>query len=113
MGSFVRAFGRALPVRRSTDVRRVRWVDGGVSVEHRWRIRGNTGGVSVETNVGTLDAQASLITVPTGVLETGEFHFDPPLPDWKLDAIDRVPMGLLNKIALQFDRDIFETEADT
>ncbi len=81
--------------------------------KHRWRIRGNTGGVSVETNVGTLDAQASLITVPTGVLETGEFHFDPPLPDWKLDAIDRVPMGLLNKIALQFDRDIFETEADT
>ena len=62
------------------------WNTGGVSVEHRWRIRGNTGGVSVETNVGTLDAQASLITVPT---------------------------GLLNKIALQFDRDIFETEADT
>ena len=33
MGNFVRAFGRALPVRLSTEVRRVRWVAGGVSVE--------------------------------------------------------------------------------
>ena len=98
MGSFVGAFGRALPVRLSTEARKIRW--GGR-------------GVSVETSVGTLDAQAAVITVSTGVLGSGALRFDPPLPAWKREAIDHLPMGLLNKIALQFDRDIFESEPGT
>jgi len=40
------------------------------------------------------------VTVSIGVLQSGMIEFDPPLPQWKQDAIDALPMGLLNKIAL-------------
>jgi len=36
----------------------------------------------------------------------GKLGFHPPLPQWKLDAIAALPMGLLNKIVMQFKSDI-------
>lgn len=41
-----------------------------------------------------------LITVPLGVLKSREIIFNPQLPQWKLDAIDRLGYGLLEKIIL-------------
>ena len=64
--------------------------------------------VIIETNKGLFKARTLLVTVSTGILQSGVIKFDPPLPQWKLDAIDALPMGLLNKIALKFDRDIFK-----
>ncbi len=57
----------------------------------------------VETPGGTIRAKACICTVSTGVLQTGIIDFTTPLPVWKQEAIDDVPMGLLVKIALQFD----------
>ena len=87
-GAVVERLGAGLPVRLNTPATRVRW--GG-------------GGVSVETPSGTIDAKACILTVSTGVLGSGAIDFEPALPAWKQQAIDDVPMGLLAKVALQFD----------
>ena len=98
LGSVVAKYGRNVPVQLSMPATRVRW--------------GNRG-VSVETPAGTLAAKAVLVTVSTGVLASGRLKFDPVLPSWKRDAIDGVPMGLLNKITLQYRSNVFEAEAGT
>jgi len=92
MGSLLALIGRTLPVALSTPVERIDW--GG-------------SGVAVTTPAGTLKARAAILTVSTGVLGAERIAFDPVLPPEKLQAIDGLPMGLLAKIALQFDGERF------
>lgn len=61
-------------------------------------------GVRVDTCDGTLAAQAVIVTVSTGVLNAGSIQFTPDLPVATQEAIGNLPMGLLNKVALQFDK---------
>lgn len=61
----------------------------------------------METEEGLVEGDAALVTLPLGVLKSGEVVFDPPLDPEKLEAIDRVGYGkeaVLNKVALRFDR---------
>ncbi len=60
--------------------------------------------IRVETSEGTLHADRVVVTVPLGVLKANRIAFDPALPDEKLAAIDRIGMGLLNGIALRFEK---------
>lgn len=41
---------------------------------------------------------AVIITVPLGVLKAQSITFDPPLPEWKQQAISNLGFGLLNKV---------------
>lgn len=52
----------------------------------------------------TYRAQAVLVTVPLGVLKENVIQFDPPLPEDKRSAIERVGFGNLNKVNLQLRR---------
>lgn len=88
LGAVVARLGAGLPIRLNTPATAVKW--------------GGTG-VSVETPAGTIAAKACLLTVSTGVLASGAIAFDPALPAWKQEAVEDVPMGLLAKVALQFD----------
>ncbi|KAG0725384.1 Peroxisomal N(1)-acetyl-spermine/spermidine oxidase [Chionoecetes opilio] len=46
-----------------------------------------------------------ICTVPLGVLkESGRTLFDPPLPDYKMDSIERLCFGVVNKIYLEYER---------
>ncbi|MEM7446103.1 MAG: FAD-dependent oxidoreductase, partial [Pseudomonadota bacterium] len=49
---------------------------------------------------------AALVTVPLGVLKQGAIAFSPPLPSAKLEAIEKLGMGLLDKVYLRYD-DVF------
>ncbi len=61
-------------------------------------------GVVVTTATGeAIAADRVLVTVPLGVLQAGSIVFDPPLPDSKQHAIDRLGMGVLEKVVLRFD----------
>ncbi|MEM6706497.1 MAG: FAD-dependent oxidoreductase [Acidobacteriota bacterium] len=51
-----------------------------------------------------LRADAVLVTVPLGVLQSGAIAFSPALPSWKQAAVDELRMGLLNKLYLRFPR---------
>ncbi|XP_011094517.1 protein FLOWERING LOCUS D isoform X2 [Sesamum indicum] len=54
-----------------------------------------------------------LCTVPLGVLKNGSIKFIPELPQRKLDAINRLGFGLLNKVALLFPYAFWGTDLDT
>jgi monoamine oxidase len=45
-------------------------------------------------------ADGVIVTVPLGVLKAGAIAFDPELPPWKGDAINRMGFGNLNKVIL-------------
>jgi len=51
------------------------------------------------TDGEVIDADEIIVTVPLGVLKTDTIDFDPPLPNWKTGAIDRMGFGLLNKVS--------------
>lgn len=78
-----------LDLRLGSPVERVRWDDEGVEV--------------------TADGRAerwdrAVVTLPLGVLRAGDVEFDPPLPEAKRDAIERLLPGHINKVVLRFDR---------
>jgi monoamine oxidase len=59
-------------------------------------------GVKVVTDKGEFRANQILVTLPLGVLKKGAVEFSPALPPEKQAAIQRLKMGLLNKIVLKF-----------
>lgn len=71
------------------------------------RIERSNGGVRVSSDRGELRAGAAIVTVSTGVLQAELIRFDPVLPDAKRAALEALPMGTLEKIAMVFDRDHF------
>ncbi len=91
LGALVAAYGADVPVRLNAAVSRISW-GGGKGV----------GAVRVETGQGAIAARAVIVTVSTGVLARGGVAFDPPLPAERLSDISNTPMGVLNKVALQF-----------
>ena len=50
------------------------------------------------TDGEVIEADEVVVTVPLGILKTDSIDFDPPLPSWKLGAIERMGFGLLNKV---------------
>ena len=87
-GALVARLGEGLPVQLRVPAQKIDW---------------SGTGVSVETPAGGLRAKACIVTVSTGVLAAGSIRFDPPLPERKQEAVANLPMGLLAKVALQFD----------
>ncbi|HJT35042.1 MAG TPA: FAD-dependent oxidoreductase [Pirellulales bacterium] len=76
------------------------------------RIEHDSDGVRVESSLGTFSADRVLITLPLGVLKAGLVTFAPALPQGKMAAIERLEMGLLNKVVLQYDERFWPAEAD-
>ena len=57
--------------------------------------------VKVECSNGEVfEADQIVLTTPLGVLKSKSITFQPPLPDWKQDVIERMGFGLLNKVSL-------------
>ncbi|GAB4819993.1 hypothetical protein N2152v2_007039 [Parachlorella kessleri] len=60
-------------------------------------------GVAVHTGGGRVfEAEAVVVTVPLGVLKRGSIAFCPPLPQRKVDTIERLGFGVLNKVIMLF-----------
>lgn len=59
--------------------------------------------VTVVTKDGrAFSGEAVVITLPIAVLQAEVVQFDPPLPAWKLEAINAIGAGHVTKIALTF-----------
>jgi len=61
-------------------------------------------GICAVTGNGLFTANVGIVTLPLGVLKSGAVTFSPPLPRWKTQAIRRLGVGSLNKIALRFSQ---------
>ncbi|VXB06652.1 Putrescine oxidase [Microbacterium sp. 8M] len=72
------------------------------------RVERGADGVRVDTDRGAFTAEQVVVTVPLGVLKAGGIVFDPPLPDDVAGPIDRLGMGIFNKIFLQFPERFWE-----
>jgi monoamine oxidase len=66
------------------------------------QIRHDGAGVTVLTNQGDFEGDYAVVTLPLGVLKAAAVRFEPPLPAAKQGAIDRLGMGVLNKVVLRF-----------
>jgi len=96
LGALVARWGAKVPVKLGTRVVRI----------------DSTGAqVLVVTTNGQLSAKAVIVTVPTGVLATGQMGFAPQLTAARREAIAQLPMALYNKIALSFGRKVIDAPA--
>lgn len=91
-GALVRALGVDVPVTLACPVRRLDW---------------SGKGVRVITDTGELTARAVIVTVSTRVIADGGLGFFPALPPSLQAAFAALPLGVAEKIALSFDRDVF------
>jgi hypothetical protein len=67
----------------------------------------------IECENGTvIEADKIVVTLPLGVLKAGSVEFDPPLPEWKTGAIERMGYGLLNKVVLVFEEAFWDVDND-
>ncbi|CAG8949588.1 hypothetical protein HYFRA_00007821 [Hymenoscyphus fraxineus] len=72
---------------------------------------------SIECEDGEIiEADYIVSSMPLGVLKQQKIAFQPPLPDWKQGAVERIGYGVLNKVVLVYreafwdqSRDIFGT----
>ena len=91
------ALSEGLDIRLNTAVRAVRYSANGVEV---WAAPSR----SPQCNHTVHKADAVLVTLPLGVLKASAppsaVAFNPPLPDWKTQAIQRLGFGNLNKVIL-------------
>ena len=99
------ALSEGLDIKLNTAVRQIRYNQQGVEV--------TTSNARNNTNPVTYKADCVLCTLPLGVLKQSitstasspnTVTFNPPLPDWKKDAVQRLGYGNLNKVVLCFDR---------
>ena len=94
-GALIQRFAADLPVELNTQAIRIDW---------------SGTGVEVETPRGTLRGRSAIVTVSTGVLGAGDIRFDPALPEEKEAAIQHLPLGNHNRIALIFDEELLKAE---
>merc|ERR1719309_1243800 len=106
------ALSEGLDIKLNTAVRQVRYTASGVEV--------TTSNARINTNPVTYKADCVLCTLPLGVLKQSIssatsspiVNFNPPLPDWKKDAITRLGYGNLNKVVLCFDRIFWDNNSN-
>jgi monoamine oxidase len=95
MGAFVEKLGDGLPVCLNSPVTEVDY-------------SGDTVKVSVGDKV--FEGSTALVTVSVGVLKKKRITFKPELPPEKLDAIESLQMGNMQKVIVPLNRDIFPKE---
>ncbi len=84
-----------LDVRLSTPATRVEW---------------SPAGVLVATDDGAFGARHAIVTVPVGVLTSGELLFSPALPDAHAAALSRLTMNRFEKVFLRFPERFWEPD---
>lgn len=83
-----------------------------VRLEQEVRIvKQRNGTVSVLTMGETYEADYGIITLPLGVLKKGKIRFDPGFSHIKNVAIDKLEMGLLNKVVLRYNKVFWPKDA--
>jgi monoamine oxidase len=94
-GTLLAHYAKDVDVRTGTPVTRIRW---------------NARGVQAETRAGEIGARIAIVALPSTVVADGAVIFSPQLPVEVLQAHHDLPLGLLDKVALKFKRNVFPSE---
>lgn len=94
-GALLAHYARDIEVQLRTTVSRIRW---------------SARGVTADTNAGAITARVAIVALPSQVIADGAVIFAPHLPVEVLQAHHDLPLGLLNKVALKFKRNVFPSE---
>jgi len=94
-GTLLEHYAKDVPVRLGSPVSSIRW---------------STRGVTAETRNGSLTSRIVIIALPSPVIASGAVSFVPNLPADVLRAHHDLPLGLMNKVALKFRRNVFPME---
>ncbi|KQO63129.1 hypothetical protein ASF23_07365 [Curtobacterium sp. Leaf261] len=77
------------------------------------RVERSAAGVVVRTQDGAVHRAAqAVVTVPLGVLQSRSVTFEPPLPSANQGAIDRLGMGVYDKVFLRFPSVFWDEDSD-
>jgi len=90
-----RNFAEGVDVRLSHVVSAVRW---------------SPEGVTVETDRGTFSAANVIVTVPVGVLQSGDLVIEPALPETHRRALGLLRMNAFEKVVLRFPERFWDAE---
>jgi monoamine oxidase len=94
-GALLAHYARDVEVRLRTPVSRIRW---------------SARGVTADTGAGAVSARVAVVALPSAVIADGAVIFSPHLPVEVLQAHHDLPLGLLDKVALKFKRNVFPSE---
>lgn len=94
-GTLLAHYARNVEVRLRTPVTRVRW--GGR-------------GVVADTDAGAVEARVAIVALPSAIVAEGSVIFSPHLPVEVLQAHGDLPLGILEKVALRFRKNVFPAE---
>jgi monoamine oxidase len=94
-GTLLAHYAKGIDVRLKTPVTRIRW--GGR-------------GVTADTGAGQASARVAVVALPSAVIAEGSVIFTPYLPAEVLQAHHDLPLGILDKVALKFRKNVFPSE---
>lgn len=100
------ALTEGLDIRVNTAVKTVKYFPGGVEITTE-NLKTNNSSVTYKADLVLCTLTLGVLKVATSPLSTNQANtvkFDPPLPEWKQAAIQRLGFGNLNKVVLCFDR---------
>lgn len=58
--------------------------------------------ITLGNDSSVIHCRRVIITIPLGCLKKNTILFEPPLPPWKIEAINEMGMGVMNKLIIQF-----------
>lgn len=94
-GTLLAHYAKGVDVRLAAPVTRIRW--GGR-------------GVTADTPAGSASARVAVVALPSAAIAEGAVVFAPHLPAEVLQAHHDLPLGLLDKVALRFKKNVFPSE---
>ncbi|XP_053684812.1 possible lysine-specific histone demethylase 1 [Sabethes cyaneus] len=98
------ALTEGLDVRVNTAVKRIKYFPGGVEVTADLKSNNSTVHYKADLVLCTLTLGVLKVAISDQSSQTNTVRFEPPLPEWKQSAIQRLGFGNLNKVVLCFDR---------
>lgn len=100
------ALTEGLDIRVNTAVKNIKYFAGGVEVTAE-NLKTNNTSVTYKADLVLCTLTLGVLKVATSPDSTNQMNrvlFEPPLPEWKQAAIQRLGFGNLNKVILCFDR---------
>ena len=94
-GALLAHYAKGVDVRLNTPVSRIRW---------------GARGVTAESDAGAIAGRVAVVALPSALIAEGALIFSPHLPVEVLQAHHDLPLGLLDKIALKFKKNVFPSE---